>query len=240
MREYELLKETWLRKSYILAIHIIWMAFYPLLFFILERDSILGKVPFVFSGCMLPLIISSGIFGDDIASGRINVLIAKPMRISELYIWRFIGLATQGIIHLSIVGIIIFLLQRATGIGNTKHLILWLLLSWMLFNTWAALSTTLSTFTKRGHNFMFLIFGIVLTIVLRNFLLMSTNSISKTTLTVIKYVFPPVELLYTCGSNEWTLLQKVLLFGHIIGIVVLYAGIGITILANRDFRQQCD
>lgn len=241
MRAYELIKETFLRRSYILVVHVVWLAIYAVLFLLPVNDSLKwGKVPFFLCGFMLSLILSSGIFGNDIASGRITVLITKPMPISMLYIWRFVGLAIQGIMHLFFSGLIIFFLHSLTGKGSIQNLIFWLFLSWMLFNTWLALSITVSVFTRRGHNFMVLILGTLLVIALRTVLLMSPNPISKVLVATIRYIFPPVELLLACGQEAWLFPQKMRLFGYVIALIIVYAGIGITILANREFKRQND
>ena len=241
MRAYELIKETLLRRSYIPVIHIVWLAIYVLLFQLPVSDDILwGKVPFVLCGFMLPLILSNGIFGNDISSGRITVLITKPMRIGELYIWRFIGLSIQGAIHLCVCGFIIFFLHNIQGKGSIENLILWLLLSWLLFNAWSALSTTVSVFIKRGNNFMVLFFCIVLVFALRSILSMSPTPIYRIVMTIIKYAFPPVELLFACGAGEWSLPQKIGLLAYVIGLTTIYIGIGVVILSNRDFKRQYD
>jgi len=76
MYAWELIKETLLRKSFVPVIHLVWCCLY---FFVAQvtssQDDVLERIPFVFGGLFLPAILSMGIFGNDIASGRIVVLV---------------------------------------------------------------------------------------------------------------------------------------------------------------------
>ena len=135
MRAYELIKETLLRKRFILLLHVGWFIMYGLLFFIdfPQESWNWGGFLFGWSGCMLSLLLSAGIFGDDIASGRICVLIIKPLWPGELYLYRLIGLSLQALVHLLISSAIILTLHSATGRGTIDNLGIWILASWLIF-----------------------------------------------------------------------------------------------------------
>ena len=101
MRAYELLKETLCRKLYIWMVHISWLVFYALVYTLFRPEAEkFGQLVWICSGCFLPLLLSAGIIGDDIASGRIRVLIAKPFWPGELYVYRLTGLSLQAAVHL--------------------------------------------------------------------------------------------------------------------------------------------
>jgi len=92
MRAYELIKETFCRKIYILIVHLSWLILYGAFWWLfLPRASELsefGRFIFIWGGCFLALALSAGIFGDDISSGRICVLVTKPFWPGKLYIYR--------------------------------------------------------------------------------------------------------------------------------------------------------
>ena len=91
MRAYELMKETFSRKMHIWIVHVVWLVLYACFWvlFLNEEEDVFGQYLFIWGGFLLPLALSAGIFGDDIASGRIRVLMTKPFWPGELYIYRF-------------------------------------------------------------------------------------------------------------------------------------------------------
>lgn len=115
MRAWELMKETLLRRRFVLILHVVWLAIYVFIFIPDLSELHWQPVLVGFSGFLLPLFISAGIFGDDVASGRMATLITKPMRAAELYLWRIAGLAGQGIMHFAIATVIIVVMHRLTG-----------------------------------------------------------------------------------------------------------------------------
>ena len=197
---------------------------------------------FGWSGCFLPLLISAGIFGDDIASGRISVLITKPMRVTEFYMSRIIGLSIQGGINISLSAGIILTLHRATGKGNINNFALWVLSSWLLFSTWAALSTSLSVVVKRTHNSMILGVAAVAAFFLVGYLprFAPGHIVSKVVLPIIKYAFPPVELQIAFCTGSHRLFHVIGYITHALGLTVLYCIIGIILLSRREFRCERD
>ena len=98
MKAYELIMETVLRKTFIRVLHIAWLGTYAAIFLIAFPPELWNWGAFLFgwSGCLLPLLLSAGIFGNDIASGRITLLVTKPVRLRDLYLYRLLGLSLQG------------------------------------------------------------------------------------------------------------------------------------------------
>lgn len=244
MRAYELMKETLLRKTYIRIVHISWFATYGLLFLIPFPTDVWnwGSFLFVLSGCLLPLLLSAGIFGDDIASGRISVLITKPLWPGELYIYRLMGLSLQAALHLVVSGSIILILHSATGRGSISNLGLWILSSWLIFNTWAALSTSLSVVVRRAHNSMLLFVAIGFVYFFVSLLLTSLPKHPATLvfLGTLRYVCPPVELLFKLANGKYNLTQSLAYIMHSLVLIVLYSIVGIIILSKRQFKYQPD
>lgn len=240
MRTYELIKETFFRKLYIPVLHIIWFALYILVFFTeVRREVQLGENIFVLSGFILPLFLSAGIFGDDIATGRISVLITKPMQINILYISRVLGLSLQCVLHLVIAGCIAYITHSITGNGNLNNLGLWLFLTWLLFTAWIALSTTLSVVTKRISNSTFLVSAVFFYLVLMNHL--DPNYLVTIAIrAIVKYAFPPVQLLCKFGDGGYEGAQKIGCLIHVVGLTILYCIIGIILLSKREFKSERD
>ena len=239
MRAYELMKETLLRKTYIRIVHISWLAIYGLLFIIPFPPEAWNWGPFLFawSGCLLPLLLSAGIFGDDIASGRISILITKPLWLGELYIYRLLGMSLQAFSHLVISGCIILILHGATGRGDVDNLGLWILLSLLIFNTWAALSTTLSVVVRRGNNSMLLFVATGFICFFASFLVsFLPDHISTVVLQVVlRYTCPPIELLVNMANGKYGLIQNLGCVVYSLVLTVLYSLVGIIILSKRQF-----
>lgn len=239
MRAYELIKETFLRKRYIQLLHISWFATYALLFLIPFPPEAWNWGGFLFgwSGCMLSLLLSAGIFGDDIASGRICILIIKPLWPGELYIYRLIGLSLQALIHLLIGGAIIFTLHNATGRGNIDHLGVWILSSWLIFTTFTALSTSISVVLRRGQNSMLLFAAIVIVylFVALMFSLFPKLLATKMIMSVTRYACPPVELLCKVALGKYSVIRSLGCIIHSLALMILYSAAGIIILCKRQF-----
>jgi len=263
MKIYELIKETLFRKTYIRVVHISWIAVYGLLFLIPFPPEAWkvwpwGPMLFGWSGCFLALIICAGIIGDDIASGRISLLITRPIWPGELYIYRFAGLSLQALLHLIIAGLVILSLQSITGgstenlgqwtaqmedsgiaagSGNAKYIALWILSAWLIFNTWAALATTLSTIVKRSHNSMLLFAAVCFTylIVMVMMSFMPEHIATEIVMAFVKYACPPIELLGKLAGRRYDLIHSLGCVIHSLALTAIYAAIGIIILCRRQF-----
>ena len=101
-------------------VHVIWLVLYGVFYwlFVPEMPE-MGRLLFIWAGFFLALALSAGIFGDDIASGRICVLVTKPFWVGELYLYRLLGLSLQAAVHLLLAGGVILVVHavmpRATS-----------------------------------------------------------------------------------------------------------------------------
>lgn len=244
MKARALMAETFLRKRAILVTHLIWLAPYAPLFLIPFQPGIWhwGGFLFGWSGCLLPLALSAGIFGDDIASGRMRLLVTEPIRLWELYLYRFLGLSLQGAAHLLAVGGLTLLLHRLTGRGDADHFALWLLASWLIFNAWAALSTSVSVVVHREHNAMLLVLAtIVVVFPLYTLLLFFEGSVgTRIYHEIVRYAGPPVELLVRLGRGKCRWPAGVASIAHSLMLTVFYGVIGILLLERREFTAARD
>ena len=239
MRAYELIKETFLRKAYIRLVHISWIAIYGLLFLVSFPPDTWNWGGFLFgwSGCMLALLISAGIIGDDIASGRICVLIIKPLWPGELYIYRLVGLSLQALINILISGVIIFTLHSVTGHGSIDHLGLWMLSAWLIFNTFAALLTSISVVIRRGQNSMLLFAAIIFVYVISSLLIsiFPKHPATDAFMGFLRYACPPVELLCNVAIGKYSVIKSLGCVMHSFLLTAVYAAAGIIILCKRQF-----
>ena len=241
MVAWELIKETVLRRGFIPIVHLALCCSYAVLPLCARRhDFILGHVPFVLGGVLLPAILSTGIFGNDMVSGRIFVLVTKPIRFSELYLWRWFGLTMQGLLHLLVAGMILVTVHRLGGHGSSAHLHVWLFLSLLLFSAVAALSTTLSIVVKRSDNVMFMIGILLCVVVFKMYLASAQTKVTEIVDALIKYGLPSVEILYQCGAPDCAFSQRLGAASHVMALTGLYGAIGIALLHYKEFKRQCD
>ncbi|MBN2134027.1 MAG: ABC transporter permease subunit [Sedimentisphaerales bacterium] len=240
MRAYELLKETFCRKLYIWMVHLSWLAFYGLVYTLFRPEAEkLGQLLWICSGCLLPLLLSAGVIGDDIASGRIRVLIAKPFWPGELYVYRLIGLSLQGAVHLFLAFVLLTVLQGVTGAGGIENLGSWLVAAWLLFIVWAALSTSLSVVVGRSYNSLLLFVALVFVLLSVDLLRLHTSQYrhagAKMILDILKYTCPPFVLLNQFATREHGLLQSAAVAAHSLMLMLVYGGIGLFLLHRRQF-----
>ena len=240
MRAYELLKETFCRKLYIWMVHISWLVFYGLVYTLFRPEpEKFGQLLWICSGCFLPLLLSAGVIGDDIASGRIRVLIAKPFWPGELYVYRLIGLSLQAAVHLFLAFVVLTVLQSLMVGRGVENLGAWLIAAWLLFNVWAALSTLLSVVVGRGYNSLFLFVALVFVFLSVDLLRLHTSQYrhaeAKVILDVLKYTCPPFVLLSQFATGEHGLFQSVAVAAHSLVLMLVYGGIGLFLLHRRQF-----
>lgn len=253
MRAYELIKETFCRKIYIWIVHLSWLTLYGVFWwFFLPRGNEFGGFIFIWGGCFLALALSAGIFGDDISSGRICVLITKPFWPGELYIYRLLGLSLQAAVHFILAGCVILILHALMRKGSTDNLGLWLFASWLLFNTCAALSTSLSVVVGRAYNALLLFVVIVTGYFVVSLLMVSMHQQAETGVLVsfIRFACPPFKLLYkfACGEygkysltvGRFSLTKSVACVVHSLILTVVYSVVGIVLLSRRQFSCERD
>jgi hypothetical protein len=226
MRAWELMKETLWRREYLWIVHLVWLVFYGVFWWLFLPDpEEFGNFVFLWGGFLLPLALSAGIMGDDIASGRICVLVTKPFWLGELYLYRLLGLSVQGALH-------------------------FVLSAWLLFNTFAALSTSLSVVVKRVHNALLLFVATLTLVVVAALLIHSVQggALEPVVTGFFRYPFPPFELLGDLGKGEyvketvtvgsWHIPKSVACAAHSLLLTAIYAGIGIFLFARRQFLSQ--
>ena len=244
MNAYELIMETVLRKRFIRVLHVMWFATYAAIFLIPFPPEMWNWGIFMFgwSGCLLPLLLSAGIFGDDVASGRISLLVTKPIRMRDFYFYRLLGLSLQDAVHLVLLAGLILGLFHLTHRGNVAHFEAWLLASWLVFNTWAALSTSLSVVVKREHNAMLLFFGAAVTYAIISSLSYFYPDSRATALihNVVRWSCPPVELMASLAMAKHTLVRSLADVGHSLVLTACYGAIGIVLLGKREYKRAGD
>lgn len=244
MKAYALMVETFRRKASIRIVHLGWLGTYAALFLIpMPPDSFpWGALLFACGGCLLSLVLSAGIFGDDIASGRIRLLVTEPIRPGELYVYRFLGLSLQAAVHLLAAGALILLLHRLTNRGSVDHFAAWLLASWLIFNAWTALSTSLSVLVRREHNSMLLVLGTIAAFFPLYLLLLFFENHWGTKLYhgILCYASPPVELLGRVALGRYSLAGALAHVGHCLLLTLLYGALGIVLLNRREFKYVAD
>jgi len=253
MRAYALIKETFLRRTYVWVIHLVWLALYGFYWWLFLPDAEqFGGFVFTWGGFLLPLALSSGIFGDDIASGRICVLITKPFWWGKLYVYRVLGLSLQGAVHFLVCACLMLILALASPKTNMDGLSLWLLAAWLMFNTVAALSTSLSVVIGRAFNSLLILVVVIAGYLIINMLVFQLRgqSAPSALYNFICYACPPFELLKKFASGERG--ELALFFGHFsmtkqVAIVIhsfilstCYGLVGIVLLCRREFSRVRD
>lgn len=256
MRAYELIKETFRRRTYIWVIHLVWLALYVFCwwFFLSDAAADIGGFVFVLGGFLFALALSAGIFGDDIDSGRICVLVTKPFWPGQLYVYRILGLSLQGAVHFLLSGCLLIMLQQLTRKTSMDGLALvwWLLASWLLFNTVAALSTSLSVVVGRMFNsLLLLIFSIAVCIFIVVLKSKTQGQTEPSTFEkFIRYACPPFQLLQKFAGGEhgqfsltfgrFSITKNVACVVHSLMLTVAYSAVGIVLLCKRQFSRVRD
>ena len=253
MRAYELMKETFFRRTYIWMVHVIWLALYGVYWWLfLPETPEFGRFLFIWAGFFLPLALSAGIFGDDIASGRICVIVTRPFWTGELYIFRLLGLSLQAAVHLVLASVLVLVLHAITRKGQVDNLGVWLLATWLLFNASAALSTSLSVVVGRAFNSLLLLVVIVAGYFFLGFLSMYLRDQASATAlaSFIRYPWPPFELLYKFAAGEWgqyaptvgkySVNKSIACVVHSLMLTLAYSVIGIVLLGRQQFSRVRD
>ena len=253
MRAYDLIKETFNRKLFILIVHLSWLALYGMFYWLRLPDagevSDFARFIFIWGGFFLALALSAGIFGDDISSGRICVLVTKPFWLGEFYIYRLLGLSLQAAVHFILAWFVIFILHIIMRKGSMNNLGLWLFASWLLFNTCAALSTSLSVVVGRAYNTLLLLVVFVTGFFVISWMMQATRQQAETGVlfSFIKYACPPFELLskfaggeygkYSLTVGRFSLAKSAACIVHSLILTVFYSVVGIVLLSRRQFSR---
>ncbi len=166
----------------------------------------------------------------------------EPIRPVELYAYRLLGLSLQGAVHFLAVGALVLLLHRLTGRGSISHFPGFVLVSWLIFNVWAALSTSLSVVLRRSNNSLILF---IVTLAVCFLLSLSIHFFPKSmgvnaALRIVRYTCPPVELLGNTALGKLDLLQGLGSVALSLLLAVLYGIAGVVLLGKREFRYVAD
>ncbi len=253
MRAYELMKETFCRRTYIWIVHVFWLVLYGVYWWLFVPETPeFGRFLFIWAGFFLPLALSAGIFGDDIASGRICVLVTKPFWTGELVLYRLLGLSLQAAVHLVLAAGIVLALHALLHKGRIDGLGLWLVATWLLFNTCAALSTSLSIVAGRAFNSLLLLVVIAAGYFILSLLTtyLGRPGTTSTLMNFIRYPWPPFELLYKFARGEheryaltfgpYSLAQSLACVIHSFALTAVYSLAGILLLSRREFSRVRD
>jgi hypothetical protein len=253
IRAYELIRETFFRRTSIWVIHLVWFGIYGLFWLLLLPSNVeAGQFLLIWGGFLLPLALSAGIIGDDISSGRICVLATRPFWLGQLYLYRLLGLSLQGAVHILLAGGLVFLLDTFLGEGSPNNLAVWLLASWLLFNACAALSTSLSVVVGRSYNALLTFFGVVLVFLLLDVLAgyWLEYGAADTLRNIFRYVGLPFGLLsglakgdygkYSLSVGRYDTVKAVACVVHCLLLTTAYAAAGILLLIRRQFFLQRD
>lgn len=253
MRAYELIKETFFRRSYIWIVHVVWLALYGSFWWLLlPEGNEFGRFILIWGGFLLPLALSAGIFGDDISSGRICVLMTKPFWSGQLYLYRLAGLSLQAAVHLLLAGGLVLVLHAGMHKGRIDNLGSWLFASWLLFNTCAALSTSLSVVVGRAYNSLLLLVTAATGYFILTLLLACLGSQASmgVALGFIRYAWPPFELLsrfaggdfgrYSLTVGRLGLTESTACVVHSFMLTAAYSVAGIVLLGTREFSRVRD
>jgi hypothetical protein len=129
---------------------------------------------------------------------------------------------------------------------------LWLFASWLLFNTCAALSTSLSVVVGRTYNALLLLVVFVTGFFVVSWLMVSTQQQAETGVlfSFIKFVCPPFELLskfaggeygkYSLTVGRFSLAKSAACVVHSLILTVFYSIVGIVLLSRRQFSRMRD
>jgi hypothetical protein len=234
-------------------VHMVWLAAYGVFYWLFVPDMPeLGRFLFIGAGFFLPLALSAGIFGDDIASGRICVIVTRPFWTGELYLYRLLGLSLQAAVHLVLAGGVVVVLHAIMRKGRVDDLGLWLLACWLLFNTCAALSTSLSIVVGRAFNSLLLLVVIITGYFIVTLLTahLGRQATTSTLVHFIRYPWPPFELLYKFAGGEheryaltvgkYDAAKSLACVAHSLVLTVVYGLAGIVLLSRRQFSRVRD
>ena len=245
----EILKETVVRRRAIRRLHLAYLAAYAAVYVSLSAVSTSADPPrwglwlFVWSGCVLPVLLTIGIFGGDIASGRMMQLVTKPIALGTLYLFRFLGVYLQCVVHLSICYGSVFIVASWTDAQAEGTLGPWFLASLLISPVWITLSATVSTFVSRDFNVAVVFIGAIATFMVLQSAdilaaIMSLPIMSEAVTVIGIYGMPSVVLLCKLGMRQCTGTEGIVAAVHPIVMATVYAAIGIVILNRREFTRE--
>jgi len=251
MRAYELIKETFMRRRYLWIVHLVWLCTYALFWWLFLPDhEEFGNFFFNWGGLFLALALSAGILGDDVASGRICLLMTRPLRPGTLCAYRLLGLSLQAAGHFVLAWVLLFVMHVVTGKGSLEGFARWFMVTWLFFNTWAALSLSLSVIVKRAHNslLLFVVFVTVATVVQILIWNARDHGLTRAVTGLVRYACPPFKFLHELGEGKYadqtlTIARRqvpryLACAAHALLLTGIYLGIGMRWLSRREFFSE--
>ncbi|MDI6450787.1 hypothetical protein [Anaerobaca lacustris] len=245
----EILKETLMRRRAVRRLHLAYLGVYAVVYIALSAVSSSVDPPqwgmwlFAWSGCAFPVLLTVGLFGGDIASGRMMQLVTKPISLGTLYLFRVFGVYIQCVIHLSICYGSIFLVSAWTNTATAGNLGPWFVASLLIAPAWMTLSATVSTFVSRDFNVAVVFIGAIATFMVLQSAdvvgaIMGFPAMSKAVETIGIYAVPSVVLLCRLAMRPCAATEGFVAVIHPMVMTVLYAAIGIGILNQREFMRE--
>ena len=249
MYAWTLIIETYRRSRIVPFTHFLFLIPYLVLISVLpylERESTpVGFFILIISGLFLAPALTTGIFSNDISSGRFRVLATEPIPREAFYIWRLAGVMLQGMIHLAIIGTMFLIMNALTGLGNLRDFLQLLLASFVLFSSVAALCLTFSIIIPSDAS--------TLVVFLLPFALMGihllgcestsfpvVNEICDRIVTAATYGLPPLPWIVEAftGNHEGTWREILGCAFHAAGLSLTYALLGVILINRREHKPQ--
>jgi ABC-type transport system involved in multi-copper enzyme maturation permease subunit len=243
----EVFKETVFRRRFIPMVHMLYMGVYItiyIIFYLLPSETGQWELwLFIWSGCLFPVLLTAGLFGDDIASGRMLQLLIKPISLRTLYLMRVLGVFIQCVVHLAVCYLLLFIVYRITGQEAKGHLGLWFFASVLVSLTWLMLSASFSTFLLREYNIVMVLIGSIVVFMLWQSAstvaaITGWSALSKLVDGMMIYGMPPIALLFRLSMQKYSMAGSIAVTLHAVSMAALYAIVGIVILTHREFVRK--
>lgn len=238
MVAYAVLRESVLRKNTILVAHVllpvIYIACIPL-------HIPVGVAVFALGGIALPLVLTNGIWGNDISSGRIRMLALTPVGVERIYLWRLAGVLSQGVVHL-LAAACVQVLGNTMDAGHDGPWFVWTLATFFLFCAMASFSSALSVVVRGEHNAPLIVLILVLLVFGHESLARESPSalirVSKGALMYASWLFPPITGLMRACYQGRSVLDVAGLCLVACAQACVYGTIGAAILHAAEHRPQ--
>lgn len=243
----EVLKETIFRRRFIPVLHMLYLGVYIMIYTVYHLlPSETGQWElwlFIWSGCLFPVLLTAGLFGDDIAGGRMLQLVIKPISLGTLYLLRVLGVFIQCVIHLAVCYLLLFIVYRITGQEAKGHIGLWFFASVLISLTWLTLSASFSTFLFREYNIVMVLIGSIVVFMLWQSAstvaaITGWSALSKLADGMMIYGVPPIALLFRLSMQKYGITGSVAVTLHAVIMAALYVIVGIMILTHREFVRK--
>lgn len=240
MIPYAVVRETVTRKRTILVAHLILFCLYVAAPVVCVPVC---AVAYAMIGVLLPLVLTNGLWGNDLSSGRVRVLAVTPAGVVRIHIWRLVGMVLQGMLQLVLATLVELAAQRVGGrTGPQEAYTLWIICAFMLFISMTAFSSTISVVVRGEHNGPLIVLLLVVTIFGQEYLARADSSVTTDILRrvfdIISFTFPPVMLLMrkAVAATSFAAIASGCMLA--LGQGVLYFLAGLFLLHFQEYRPQ--